>query len=165
MTKFIRTLHRNIGFFLVGLVTIYTLTGILLVYRDTDFLKKKKTVEKQLKPNLEEAELGKELRIRDFRVSSMEDNMIFFNEGRYDKSTGMASYNIKELPFLLTKLINLHKTMSKDALHWVTMVFGILLLFQAISSFWMIRAGGKSFRKGMYYTGAGVLLIIILITI
>ena len=165
MTKFIRTLHRNIGFFLVGLVIIYSLTGILLVYRDTDFLKKKKQVEKQLQTNLDEAELGRELRIRDFRVSSTEENMIFFNEGRYDKSTGIANFTTKELPFLLTKLINLHKTMSKDALHWVTMVFGIMLLFQAISSFWMIRAGGKSFRKGMYYTGAGVLLIIILIMI
>jgi hypothetical protein len=165
MAKVIRTLHRNIGFFLIGLVIIYSLTGILLIYRDTDFLKKKKQVEKQLKPNLEEAELGKELRIRDFLVSSTEENMIFFNEGSYDKATGKATYTTKDLPFLLTKLINLHKTMSKNALHWVTMAFGILLLFQAISSFWLIRVGGKAFKKGMYYTGAGVLLIIILMMI
>ncbi len=79
MAKVIRTLHRNIGFFLFGLVIIYSLTGILLIYRDTDFLKKKKQVEKQLKTNLEEAELRKELRIRDFLVSSTKENMIFFN--------------------------------------------------------------------------------------
>lgn len=34
----IRSLHRDIGFFLVGLTLVYVLSGILLIYRDTGFL-------------------------------------------------------------------------------------------------------------------------------
>jgi hypothetical protein len=34
----IRSLHRDIGFFLVGLTLVYVLSGLLLIYRDTGFL-------------------------------------------------------------------------------------------------------------------------------
>ncbi len=33
----IRILHRNIGFFILGFVLIYALSGITLIYRDSDF--------------------------------------------------------------------------------------------------------------------------------
>ncbi len=35
---YMRFLHNNIGFFIVGLVIIYSLSGILQIYRDIDFL-------------------------------------------------------------------------------------------------------------------------------
>ena len=49
---YMRSLHRDIGFFAFGLVVIYILSGIVLIYRDTDFLKREVTVERQLKPNM-----------------------------------------------------------------------------------------------------------------
>jgi hypothetical protein len=39
MRKTMRDLHNNIGFFIVGLVVIYSLSGIVQTYRDTSFLK------------------------------------------------------------------------------------------------------------------------------
>ena len=38
MRYYMRFLHNNIGFFIVGLVVIYSLSGILQIYRDTDLL-------------------------------------------------------------------------------------------------------------------------------
>ena len=35
----IRSLHRDIGFFIIGLTIIYSMSGIVLTYRDTNFLK------------------------------------------------------------------------------------------------------------------------------
>ena len=35
----IRVLHRDIGFLVVGLTIVYALSGIVLTYRDTGFLK------------------------------------------------------------------------------------------------------------------------------
>ena len=34
---YMRGLHRDIGFFLIGLTLIYSISGVLLIYRDTDF--------------------------------------------------------------------------------------------------------------------------------
>jgi len=47
---YIRLLHRYLGFFFVGFVLIYALAGITLVFRDTDFLKKEKTVKELIFP-------------------------------------------------------------------------------------------------------------------
>lgn len=42
-----RVLHRDIGFLTIGLTLVYALSGILLIYRNTDLLKTEKVEEKQ----------------------------------------------------------------------------------------------------------------------
>jgi hypothetical protein len=37
-----RELHRYLGFFLVGIMSVYAISGVVLIFRDTDFLKKGK---------------------------------------------------------------------------------------------------------------------------
>ena len=39
MRRTMRDLHNKIGFFIVGLVVIYALSGIVQTYRDTSLLK------------------------------------------------------------------------------------------------------------------------------
>ena len=48
----IRGWHRDLGFFLIGITLVYALSGIVLVYRDHDFLNRTVQVEKQLPPKL-----------------------------------------------------------------------------------------------------------------
>lgn len=36
-----RIIHRYLGFFLAGIMAVYALSGIIMIFRDTDFLKKK----------------------------------------------------------------------------------------------------------------------------
>ena len=40
----IRIMHRYVGYFVFGLVIIYSLAGITLIFRDTEFMKKEKEV-------------------------------------------------------------------------------------------------------------------------
>ena len=40
-----RLLHRYIGYFMAGIMAVYAISGVLLIYRDTDFLKKEKEIE------------------------------------------------------------------------------------------------------------------------
>ena len=61
VSYYLRALHRDVGFFVVGLIIIYTMSGIVLVYRDTDFLIRKVQVEKKLLPGIDPSELGKVL--------------------------------------------------------------------------------------------------------
>lgn len=61
---YMRKLHRDFGFFIVGLTIIYALTGIVLIFRDTNFLKSEALIEKTLAPNMEVSDLGNALRKR-----------------------------------------------------------------------------------------------------
>ena len=48
LNQLMRAWHRDIGFFIIGLVIIYALSGIALIFRDTDFLKHNIKFEKKL---------------------------------------------------------------------------------------------------------------------
>ncbi|MBC6491833.1 hypothetical protein ACFSQD_11085 [Flavihumibacter stibioxidans] len=159
---YMRYLHNKIGFFIVGLLVIYSLSGVVQTYRDTDWLKQEIQHEKQLAPALSEAALGAELKLRNFRVTKSEGGKMYFQEGSYDQGSGLASYTTKELYSWITPFVDLHKTPSKSLRHYFTLVFGILMFFMAISSFWMFKPGTKLFSSGVYLAVTGAVAAILL---
>jgi hypothetical protein len=165
LNQYVRNLHRHVGFFIVGLIIVYSLSGIVLIYRDTNFLKREVPVEKKLSPNLADAELGNALQLRNFKTERTEGDIVYFQNGTYNKVTGEAAYSSTELPPWIKKLTDLHKTPSKNAKHWSTIVFGVLLLFMALSSFWMFKPGTTFFRKGIYMACAGIVAAVILLVL
>jgi len=160
-----RSLHRDIGFFVIGLTIIYTISGILLIYRDSDFLKHEVNTEREIKPNLSESDLGMALHVRDFKVLKSEGDLVYFNNGTYNKATGLVQYKEKVLPSVFGSSINLHKTSSRSATRWISIIYGSLLLFLAISSFWMFKSKTKLFRRGIYITAVGFIAALILLII
>jgi len=69
--KIMRVLHRDIGFLTIGLTLVYVLSGVLLIYRNTDFMKMEKTEgENSLAASLSGSEVAQQLRIRNFKVES-----------------------------------------------------------------------------------------------
>lgn len=160
---YMRLLHRDIGFFLIGLTIIYCISGIVLIYRDTDLLRHEKLIEKKLSPNLDECELGKALWKRDFKIIKSEGQQVYFQNGTYNKATGIVKHKEKELPSFINSLNRLHKSPSKNLVHWITTLYGILLLFLAISSFWMFKPKTKQFRRGILLASAGVLAALVLV--
>ncbi len=160
-----RVLHRYLGFFLAGIMAVYSLSGIVLIFRDTDFLKKEKQIVKELKPNLEAKELGQETRIKELKVTKTEGALVYFNNGTYNKATGHTEYKVKELPFIINKLTGLHKAKSSEPLFFLNIFFGVSLFFFVISSFWMFMPKTSIFRKGIVYTIAGILLTLVLLFI
>jgi hypothetical protein len=161
ISYYVRMLHRDAGFFIFGLILVYALSGIVLVYRDTNFMKFDKVTERSLPPNVDQAELGRMLFIRDFEVLKVENDIVYFRAGTYNKTTGIAIYTTKELPVFMQKMTNLHKIASNSFIHWYTVLFGVVLLFQAISSFWLVKKGTNNFRRGVYITIAGAIITII----
>jgi len=160
-----RLLHRDIGFFILGLIVIYSISGIVLTLRDTNFLKSESQIEQQLEPNLTANELGEALQMRRFSVESENTEVINFGTGVYNKETGLAAYSVYELPVVLEKFNDLHKTMSSGAASPFTTILGFLLLFMAISSFWMFKTTSRHFKRGMVLTAAGVIATITLLMI
>ncbi len=162
---YMRFLHNRIGFIISGLVIIYSLSGILQTYRDTDLLKHEVLNEKQIGPGLNEAQLGAKLRLRDFRITRAEGVTFYFKEGNYDASTGKASYVTKELYSWIIPFTELHKSSSRDLGHYFTILFGICLFFMSVSAFWMFKPGTKLFSSGVYLTIAGAIASIVLLLI
>ena len=39
LNKTMRVYHRYLGFFLAGIMAMYAISGIILIFRDTDLLK------------------------------------------------------------------------------------------------------------------------------
>jgi hypothetical protein len=158
VASYMRALHRDIGFFLVGLVVIYSLSGMVLLYRDRGLLVSEVQVEKTLAPGLAPDELGMQLRIRGFRPLKTEGDVVQFREGTYNRATGVAIYKAKRFPAVLQKWVDLHKTTSASLTHWFALLFGALLCFLAVSSFWMCKPGTTTFRRGICLTTAGIVV-------
>jgi hypothetical protein len=160
---YMRSLHRDIGFFVVGLALIYGISGIVLIYRETGFLKHEKQIERQLSPNIEASELGKTIHMRNFEVLKTEGDVVYFQNGTYNKATGMVKYSDKVLPVLLEKFNNMHKASNRSITHWLSVIFGIALLFLAISSFWMFKPNTKLFRRGLLFAAIGFIASMVLL--
>ncbi|MGK0291130.1 MAG: hypothetical protein ACI86H_002597 [bacterium] len=166
---YMRSLHRDIGFLIIGLTLIYSISGILFIYRETDFLKQEQFLKRIISKNLKAHELGRALHNKKIRAVNTEKGIIFFKNGKYsgtyNKLTGEAIYKSKELPFLLEKVNSLHKSTNKGVRYWFTTLYGLLLAFLAISSFWMYKPKTKNFKRGISLTMVGVLIAIALVAL
>lgn len=160
--SFMRIVHRYLGYFLAGIMVVYSVSGILLVYRDTDFLKKENKYEKKFEANLDEKKLGKEIKIKGFEVYKTKGDVMFFKQGTYNIKTGEAKYSKKELPFVWDKMTKLHKSQSKESLSLLNVFFGISLFFFVLSSFWMFPPKSKVFKRGMIFAAIGFVLALLL---
>jgi uncharacterized iron-regulated membrane protein len=158
-----RIYHRYLGFFLAGIMAVYAISGIILIFRDTDFLKQEKLVAQKLQPALTADALGKAIRTRDLKIDSVSGDIQIFKNGTYNTVTGAVSYTTKSLPKFVEKLTHLHKAGTKDPLFYLNVFFGISLLFFVISSFWMFMPKTSIFKKGLYFTVAGILLTLLML--
>lgn len=160
-----RVVHRYLGFFLAGIMAVYAISGIVMIFRDTDFLKQEKQIEKTVATHASIDSLGKLIGIKELKEVSENGDLILFKEGQYNKATGVAQYKVKELPSFLNKMTKLHKAKSKEPLSFLNIFFGLSLLFFVISSFWMFMPQTAIFRKGIYFAIAGIILTLILLFI
>ncbi len=158
-----RIIHRYLGFFLAGIMAMYAISGIIMIYRNTDFLKHDVVVEKELNPNLSEEQVGSELKIKGFKPLKTEGNILYFEKGNYNIETGVATYTKKELPMILDKMEHLHKATTKSPVYWLNIFFGVSLLFFVISAFWMFMPKTTVFKKGVLFSFAGIVVTLILL--
>ena len=160
-----RIWHRYLGFFLAGIMAVYAISGIVLIFRDTDFLKQEKQIEKSLAPGLNAKAVGQAIRIRDLKAETETEELLQFKQGIYNKLSGLVIYKVRSLPKGIEKLTQLHKASTKQPLFYLNVFFGISLFFFVVSSFWMFLPNTTIFKKGLYFTLAGVVLTIVLLVI
>jgi len=160
-----RSLHRDIGYFVVGLTMIYVISGVVLVFRDTSFLKQKTEVTKEFKPGLNGEALGREMRKRGFKVEKAEGSILYFEGGNYNSETGTATYTEEKLPAIFEKLNKLHKSSAKSSTAWLNITYGVLLGYLAISAFFMFKPKTKLFRRGAIISALGFVFAVVMVAI
>lgn len=160
-----RIWHRYLGYFLAGIMAVYAISGVVLIFRDTDFLKQEKLMEKKLSAGLAIDSVGRAIRMRDLKAEEEKGDLIVFKQGTYNKVTGDVKYTVKQLPYVMDKLTKLHKANSKSTLYFLNVFFGVSLLFFVVSSFWMFLPKTTIFKKGLYFTLAGLIFTLIILFI
>ena len=120
---YFRIIHRYLGFFLAGIMAIYAISGIVLVFRNTDFLKKEIHYEKTLAVNMTQPQLKEQLKVKGFKVNKVDGNIVHFKQGTYNSSTGVADYKVKKLPIIMEKMTHLHKATTNDPLYYLNIFF------------------------------------------
>ncbi len=160
----VRSIHRYLGFFLAGIMAVYAISGIVMVYRNTDFLKHEVITEKQMEPKLTSSELSSKLR-KNPKVTKTEGAVLYFKGGSYNQDTGIVTTSKMELPFILDKMEHLHKATTNSPVYFLNIFFGASLLFFVVSAFWMYTPKMPIFKKGMLFAIGGFILTIILLFI
>jgi hypothetical protein len=158
-----RIWHRYLGFFLAGIMAVYAISGVVLIFRNTDFLKREVVKERRIAAGLAHEEVGKVLRIKNITVERTEGETIYFSGGSYDAVSGRAVHTVKELPYVLGQMTSLHKSNTKDPLYYFNIAFGLSLLFFVVSAFWMFVPGSHILKKGLLFSLAGLVLTLILL--
>jgi len=158
-----RVYHRYLGFFLAGIMAIYSISGIIMIFRETPFLKKDVHKVMTVAPNLKNEEIGPAIKIKNLKTTEEVGDIVKFKEGTYNRATGEADFTVKELPYLINKITKMHKATHKDPLYYLNIFFGLSLFFFVMSSFWMFTPGTNIFKKGMYFTIAGMVLVVIML--
>lgn len=163
MHKKMRIYHRYLGFFLAGIMAVYALSGIVLIFRDTDTFKKTTTVEVVLDQDIKAEDLGRALGLRRLQIEKTENDIVYFKEGIYDLNTRKAIYTKSELPYILDQMTHLHKATSDRPLAFLNIFFGVSLFFFVVSSFWMFFPGTRIFKKGLIFSAIGLVLALVLL--
>jgi hypothetical protein len=159
----IRKLHRYLGFFLAAIMSVYALSGVVLIFRNTEIFMVKHAMDKVFEKNMNERSLGVALGIKRLKIEKHEGDIFSFKQGTYNSKTGEAKFTKMELPMVLGKMSNLHKADTNSPIFWLNIFFGLSLLFFSVSSFWMFLPKTKLFRRGMICALSGFTLALALL--
>jgi hypothetical protein len=162
-SKNMRIYHRYLGFFLAGIMAIYSISGVIMIFRETSFLKKDVHKVMTVAANLKNEEIGPAIKIKNLKTTEELGDVVKFKEGTYNRTTGVADFTVKELPYFINKMTKMHKATHKDPLYYLNIFFGVSLLFFVLSSFYMFMPGTTIFKKGMYFTLAGMVLVLVML--
>ena len=159
----LRKYHRYLGYFLSGIVLLYASSGVLLIFRKTDFLKFDHHFERQLSPGLQPLALLSELSVKGLAVEGVSDGKVMLNMGQYDVATGQATLTTKEYPAAIDKVVHMHKATTKSPLYFLNIVFGLSLMFFAVSAFFIFPPKATALTTGMKVASAGFLMALLFV--
>lgn len=182
----IRALHRDLGYFVIGLTLIYAITGIILSGRGLawftqefkDELVMQKAINKKdfnssfvneiLKGNVSEIfdEDSYEIIKKRLHLKLVKEEQNIFHykawkslKVKYNSSSGKTLVSYKGYPLAVEIFVDAHKASHESAWFYLAIIYSLILSFLAISSFWMMKGKNGFKRRGVYFMLAGFLVV------
>ena len=183
-----RSLHRDLGYFVIGLTLIYTITGIILSGRALGWLEQTYVIEQTLSKNITKNEFTKKLKtslkeliiyneiptsimksatknIEYFSFEKEKDNILYFksrsNNIKYNKESGEMTYKYKSYPPYIKSVIRAHKATHEKLWFYLAILYSIILSFLAISAMFMVKGKFGFKKRGVYFMLAGIALVLV----
>ena len=173
--KTFRNLHRDLGYFYIGLIISFAASGLMMNHRDS-WHPEKYTTETNLVvvqlPNEDlinekfAEDLGKKLGIDDkFRKHSVKKGVFKISYEKHDVEIDMKTGKGEIVTFVKTPLISqtmqLHKNTSNFWIYYSD-IFAISLIVIALTGTIMVKAGKFSFKeRGWKLALAGIIFPLI----
>jgi hypothetical protein len=190
--KWMRSLHRDLGYFTIGLTLIYSMSGIILSARGLGWFKQELHTQIIMEKNIENEafnlkfidEIKKnklpiifpedtykmvEKRLQ-LKVIKEAENTTHFNTWKYlnvlyNSKNGMVDVTFKEYPKAIRIFLDAHKASHESAWFYLAIFYSIVLSFFAISAMFMVKGKYGFKRRGVYLMLAGIAVVIVFLLI
>lgn len=173
--KTFRNLHRDLGYFYIGLIVSFALSGLMMNHREywhpekytteTKAITVKLPVEDEINEKFAE-DLGKQLGIDDkFRRHNVKEDRFKISFEKHDVEIDMKTGKGEIVSFVKTPIISqtmkLHKSTSNFWIYYSD-IFALSLIIIALTGTIMVKAGKFSFKeRGWKLALAGILFPLI----
>ncbi len=182
----IRSLHRDLGYFVIGLTLIYALSGIVLSGRGLGWLEQDFKSQAVISQNISKEKFNEnflkivfEGKISEvfpedsydgvkkhlkLKLVKSEEGILYFNAWRklnvkYEPKTGNLDVNFRGYPMVVEVFVKAHKASHESAWFYLAIIYSVILSFLAISSFWMVKGKNGFKRRGVYLMLAGFAVV------
>lgn len=172
-----RNLHRDLGYFYIGLIISFALSGILMNHRDQFHVEKYNVETKNIKVKLPKKEaitedfaknIIKQFDVADtyrkHKIKGKTLRISFKNtDVEVDINTGKGELTTYNKTPIISQMMKLHKSTSNWWIYYGD-IFGLSLITIAITGAIMIPAGKFSFKnRGWKLALAGVIIPLIVL--
>ncbi len=170
--KLLRILHRDFGYFIVGMTIVYALSGIFLNHRydfnpdykiyvsefQTEFKDRTNLTSQEVKSVLQTLEHNVVYKKQYLTNNGLVKVFIENGEVAIDPETGEGTiYYLQKRPIIFG-MNKLHKSTIGTVWKWVSDLMGVILLFVAISGIFILKGKRGFNRWGWWLTFAGFIV-------
>jgi uncharacterized protein len=170
--RLLRILHRDLGYFIVGMTIVYALSGIFLNHRhdfnpdykiyfidfQTEIGPGSDVDEKMLRNIL--AELDHDVVFKKHYITNQGNIKVFIENGEVviNSETGEGTMNYLQRRPIIFEMNLLHKASIGTLWKWVSDGMAVILLFVAVSGLFLLKGKRGFGRWGLWWTIAGIVV-------
>ena len=170
--RLLRILHRDLGYFIVGMTIVYALSGIFLNHRhdfnpdykiyfvdfQTEIGPDTNVDEKMLRNIL--AELDHDVVFKKHYITNQGNIKIFIENGEVviNSETGEGTMNYLQRRPIIFEMNLLHKASIGTIWKWVSDGMAVILLFVAVSGLFLLKGKRGFGHWGWWWTIAGIIV-------
>jgi len=172
LRKLLRTLHRDLGYFIVGMTIVYALSGIILNHRhdfnpDYQIYVETFSFDKDYHDLTQEADIKEiisdlpySLKYKKHYMSNEGLVKVFIESGEMvmNPDTGEGELRYLERRPIFFEMNKLHKATLGSTWKWVSDTMAVILLFVAVSGLFILKGKRGFARWGWWLMIAGIVV-------